>query len=215
MADVIGQWRKDHIRSLNRLCTDALKPRIPPGGLLSDPIPTSAEIDAAQRTLHKHPIYRWLEQRDPPVLRQMPQGDPLAEFRLVQILLHRMTIAFAESSQTPVRKKRMDKPRAYAWDAFDRAEKYLLDGTVVLSSPARHSFLIELLGEAKSESVRKYRRAPRAGEGTYPVLEGLAYALYKELGLADAALIMAVAKAVDSGCSAKTAKRFVDKAKLP
>ena len=225
-ADAVGPWKRAHIRNLDQLCRDAINLGEPAlGGLWGEaarwhreypgesgyrPNPYG-DIADAKRALYKDPIYRWLQKRDPPVFR-LPQNDPVAEFRLVRLLLRFMTIAFAESNRTPEPKRRTDKRRTIAWGVFHRAEQYLLDGTVVLPNSARDAFLIELLGEAKSELMRRHQKAPRVGEETYPALEALANALYKELGLADVSLIIAVSQAVGPGCSEKTAKRYVDRA---
>jgi hypothetical protein len=215
-ADFVGPWKRAHIRSLDQLCRDAINLGEPvPGGLMGAshrPNPYGA-IAHAKQALHKHPIHRWLQRRDPPVLREVPRNDPLAEFRLVHILLHCMTIAFAESNQTSVSKKRTDKLRMTARGVFHRAERYLLDGVVFLPNAARHNLLIELLAEAKSESRGPRPKAARQGEETYPALEALAQALYKELELSDVPLIVAVAEAVGPGCSEKTATRYVQRAK--
>jgi hypothetical protein len=232
--DAVGPWKRAHIRSLNQLCRDAInlgepEPELGVGLFAAAarwhrehpresgyrPNPYS-DIADAKRALHKHPIYSWLQQREPPVLREMPHNDPAAEFRFVQVLLRFMTFAFAESNQAAVPRKRTDKTRKIAWGVFDRAEQYLLDGTaVLLPNSARHNLLTELLGEAKSELMRPSQRAPRVGEETYWILETLAYQLYKDFGLADVPLIMAVAQAVGPGCSEKTARRYVQRAKLP
>jgi hypothetical protein len=220
-AGVVGPWKRADIHSLNKLCNDAsylvayLKE--PRHGSLLDLLPPKSgfrDISEVQKRLHAHPIYRWLQRQDPPVLREMPHYDPVAEFRFVQLLLRFMIFAFAESNQIVVPpKKRTDKARTTAWDVFNRAEQYLVDGAVLMAHPARRASLIELLVEAKSELMRPHQRAPRTGEETYPILETLADHLYKDFGLADVPLIRAVAKAVGSGCSPKTATRYVQRAK--
>lgn len=200
-------WERTDIRSLNRLCKEAQRLGEPRGGLLGAIAPANRypSIRAAESALHEHTIYKWLERNLPNVLQRAPESLPLGEFRLVHLLLKYMVMAWA---QEPKRARaRRDKRRLAAWQASERVARYVADGTITLEQ-VKAQALVSLLREAQSDLVAREDKPSEL-----PALRGLAYALYRQLGIADPKLLADVGSAIVPDFSERTAERYVQAAR--
>ncbi len=218
MNEKIGPWKRSDIRSLDQLCKDALRLSEAPARSLIDSLVPSNQFknaSAAQTALELHPIYRWLRRELPTVLKAAPGDQIGSEFRLVMLLLllRYMSIAMASQENGRNSKARMDKRRTGAWDAIGRVEAFIVDNTITLADD-KIEMLGSLLAEAKTELMRPIPKAAKV-----PALQGLAYALYRQLNIADAQLLLSIATCLRVKCGAniqldkRTAERYVAKAR--
>jgi hypothetical protein len=188
--------------SLKSLCEDAIRlDTLPSGGLLGATLNPGryGDIAEARKALVVHPIYRWLKQELPAVVKLLSTLPAAAEFRFVLLLGRHITIAF----DPPSSKARMDKKRTATWAAAKRVESAIHDGTVSLTSP-KCNMLCQLLAEARSELVK-----PRKKSSKHGVLEGLAHALHRDFAISSAKIIMEVATVTGLHCSERSAQRYV------
>lgn len=207
--DVRGPWKLSDIRSLERICLDAQwlsEPAL--GGLMARPPNPDGfrDIGEARKSLEVHPIYRWLKRELPKVLKLAPtSSSPVTHFRFIYALVHDIAIAFEEAARPRLAKVRTDKKRVAAWEAVERVEGLLHNGTIKLTDP-KDGMLSLLLAEARSELMTSPGKGAR-----YSSLQELARDLHS-FSIADASIIMTVAALTGLRCSERTAQRYIAKA---
>ncbi len=204
MMDKVGLWARRDILGLNAICTEALRePRL--AGLLGalEPSRMFSSASDARDAMHSHPIYQWMRQYMPKVLATVPQDNHLGDVRLVQLLLRYITLAHTPISSAV----RTDKRRGAAYQAIERVERHL-DNGVILLEQLKDETLRNLLAQAKHELA-----SPRPKPPKQAALLGLAHALKRHFGLAEASLLMDIASATGIDCDPRTAQRYVKEAR--
>jgi hypothetical protein len=206
----VGPWLLEEYIDFKRLCNGALRLESPEqqwiaSTQLGSPrwLRLFPDLRAAEKSLRKHPVYRWLTMCVPSAVDTTGDETAFVQFRRARIVVEHIALA----ALPPDRSDRPDKRRKSLRAAIERIEESIGNGTLYLPNPVREEMLTQLLAEAKLRLAAK--RPKSVG---YPWLKSLAEALQEQTRRAIAEVLIEVATSLGLDCDRRTADRYVKEA---